>query len=402
LKVDIDDLAVFGGTPAFKEKKHVGRPNIGNREKLLIRINDLLDRRWLSNNGPYVLEFERKICELIGVKNCIATCNGTAALQIVVRAIGLKNEVLVPSFTFVATAHALQWLGITPIFCDVDATSHNLDPKQVERNITSHTTGIIGVHLWGRPCNIDKLSAIAYKNDLKLLFDAAHAFGCSYKGTMIGNFGNAEVFSFHATKFVNAFEGGAIVTNDDDLAHSLRLMRDFGFAGYDNVVKNGTNGKMNEASAAMGLTSLESLREFVDINYRNYRRYREELSGVPGISLLDYNKNDKCNYQYIVLEIDDTITQVNRDQIVQILWAENIIARRYFHPGCHRMEPYKSALIYAGLELPVTERLARCLLCLPTGTTITEDDIHKICAIILLVVTNSTDVLTRLTSINVG
>ena len=396
MKVNLDDLAAFGGTPAFQEKKYVGRPNIGNRERLLARINDLLDRRWLTNNGPYVLDFERRICELIGVNHCIATCSGTIALEIAAKALELKGEVIVPSFTFIATAHALQWLGITPIFCDIDSTSHNLDPREVKRMITPRTTGIIGVHLWGRPCDIDALTVLAQRNNLKLMFDAAHAFGCSYKRRMIGNFGYAEVFSFHATKFINTFEGGAIVTNDDDLADRIRWMRDFGFTGYDNVVSIGTNGKLNEASAAMGLTSLESLQEFVDINRLNYKRYQKELSDVPGIHLVNYDENEKCNYQYIVLEIDDVVTLVNRDQMMQALWAENVIARRYFCPGCHNMEPYRSNSSCAGLKLPVTERLARRLLCLPTGTAIMEDEIQEICAIIRLMVASGVDVLTRL------
>ena len=270
---NLEDLAIFGGEPLFKDKLHVGRPNIGNRDRLLARINDILDRRWLSNNGIYVQEFEQRIAELVGVKHCIAICNATIALEIAIRAAGLKGEVIIPSFTFVATAHSLQWQEITPVFCDVDPYTHNLDPLKIEQAITPRTTGIIGVHLWGRPCNVEALTKIAQNHNLKLMFDASHAFGCSTKGRMVGSFGDAEVFSFHATKFLNAFEGGAIVTNNDELATKIRLMKNFGFAGNDNVVYIGTNGKMHEASAAMGLTGLESLDEFIDVNYQNYKHY---------------------------------------------------------------------------------------------------------------------------------
>jgi dTDP-4-amino-4,6-dideoxygalactose transaminase len=387
MRTNIDELAIFGGTPAFSEKIHVGRPNIGNRDRLLERINDLLDRKWLSNNGPFVQEFERRICELLGVKHCIAMCSGTVALEIAIRAAGLSGEVIVPSFTFIATAHALQWQEITPVFCDIDPQTHTLNPWRVEAMITPRTSGIIGVHMWGQPCDVETLTEIAHKHNLKLMFDAAHAFGCSYKGTMIGNFGDAEVFSFHATKFVNTFEGGAVVTNNDELADKIRLMKNFGFAGYDNVIYIGTNGKMNEMAAAMGLTGLESIDEVVASNHRNYKQYQRSLEGLPGVHLLPYNENEQCNYQYIVLEIDEGITGISREQLMKVLWAENVLARRYFHPGCHRMEPYRSYFPHAGLLLPETEKLTKRVLILPTGTSVSSEDISKICQIIGLVIT---------------
>ena len=386
MKSSIDDLAVRGGAPAFQEKLHVGRPNIGDRQRLLERINDILDRRWLTNNGVYVQEFEKKIAEMVGVKHCIAMCNGTVALEIAIRAAGLTGEVIVPSFTFIATAHALQWQEITPVFCDVDPKTHTLDPCRVEKMITPRTTGILGVHLWGRACDVEALTDIAQRRNLELLFDAAHAFACSHNGWMVGGFGHAEVFSFHATKFFNTFEGGAVVTNDDSLATKIRLMKNFGFHGYDNVIYIGTNGKMNEISAAMGLTSLESLKEFIAINYCNYKQYQCELAGVPGVRLLPYDESEQCNYQYVVLEIDETVTQISRDQLVEILNAENVHARRYFYPGCHKMEPYRSYFPHAGLLLPNTERLVKQVITLPTGATIRDSEVSQICQIIKLVI----------------
>ena len=391
MKHSIDDLAILGGSPTFQNKLHVGKPNIGNRKRFLARLNDILDQKWLTNDGPYVQQFEERIRELTGVKNCVATCNGTLALEIAIKAAQLTGEVIVPAFTFVATAHALQWLDIVPVLCDVDA-SHNIDPHQVEQMITPRTTAIIGVHLWGRPCDIAALTNLAERHNLKLLFDAAHAFGCSYKGRMIGNFGTAEIFSFHATKFLNAFEGGAIVTNDDELASNARLMRNFGFAGYDNVVQLGTNGKMNEVSAAMGLTSLESLADFIEVNRNNYETYSRELADVRGLSLSKYNENEKCNYQYVVLHVDPDVTTIDRDQLVEVLWAENVIARKYFAPGCHRMSPYRSQYSAANSRFHFTELLSERLLCLPTGTAITEKDILEICAIIRLVIQNGDEV----------
>lgn len=370
------------GKPAFEEKLHVGCPNIGNREQLMTRINDILDRRWLTNNGTYVQEFEQKIASLVGVKHCIATCNATIGLEIAIRAAGLSGEVIIPSFTFVATAHALQWQEITPVFCDIDPQTHTIDPAKIEAMITPRTTGIIGVHLWGNACNVEALSDIAKRHNLKLIFDAAHAFGCSHQGQMIGNFGELEVFSFHATKFLNSFEGGAIVTNNDELAAKIRLMENFGFAGMDNVVYVGTNGKMSEVSAAMGLTSLESIDEFIETNYRNYKTYEKELDNLPGISLFKYDDQEKCTYQYIVLEIDESIVKIGRDKLIEILHDNNIMARRYFYPGCHRMEPYKSYFPHAGLLLPETEQLSNRILILPTGTSINESQIELISQVI--------------------
>ena len=295
LRNRVEDLAVFGGRRTFSEPLHVGRPNIGDRERLLARMNELLDRRWLTNNGPFVQEFERKLAILLGAKHCIAMCNATIALEISIRALDLEGEVIVPSFTFIATPHSLEWQKITPVFCDIDPLTHNIDPARVEQMITPRTTAIIGVHVWGRACNIEALTEIAKRRNLKLLFDAAHAFGCSYKGRMIGNHGQAEVLSFHATKFFNTFEGGAVVTNDDDLAAKIRLMKNFGFTNYDQVMYIGTNGKMNEVSAAMGLTGLESLDQFIAVNKRNYQHYRKYLKDISGISLIMYNDNEKCN-----------------------------------------------------------------------------------------------------------
>lgn len=389
----LSKLAIFGGSPAFQEKLHIGRPNIGNRQRLLERINDLLDRKWLSNNGLYVQEFEQRLADFIGVKHCIAMCNGTIALEIVIRATGLTGEVIVPSFTFIATAHALQWQEITPIFCDIDPQTHNIDPRQVERMITPRTTGIIGVHVWGRSCNVEALADIAQRHNLKLLFDASHAVGSSYKDRMIGNFGEAEVFSFHATKFLNTFEGGAVVTNNDELAEKIRLMKNFGFgSGYDNVVYIGTNGKMSEVSAAMGVTGLESITDFIAVNYQNYKQYKAELENIPGIKVITYDETGKNNYQYIILEINEQESGISRDDIVQILHAENIMARRYFYPGCHQMEPYRSYFPNANLLLPETEKLTQKVMSLPTGTAITGEDISKICKIIQICVKESGEI----------
>lgn len=382
-------LAIFGAEPTFNELLHVGRPNVGDRQRLLERIQDVVDRRWLTNEGPYVEEFERRLEAYLGVRNCIAMCNGTVALEIVTRAVGLTGEVIVPSFTFIATAHALQWQQVTPVFCDIDPRTHTIAAERVEELITPRTTGIIGVHTWGHPCDVESLSEIATRRGLTLLFDAAHAFGCSHGKRRIGGFGRAEVFSFHATKFVNSFEGGAVVTNDDALAHKVRLMKNFGFVAEDAVGHIGTNGKLSEVSAAMGLTSLEAVDSFIEVNRRNYHAYARELSEIPGLRLLQYDESEDVNYQYIVVEVDDDTAGLTRNELIAVLLLENVRARRYFFPGCHGMEPYRSLFPHARLLLPNTEAIGRRVMVLPTGTAVDVASIEKICEILRTAIANA-------------
>lgn len=374
------------GAPAFAEPLHVGRPNIGDREALLRRINGMLDRRWFSNDGELVREFEARVAGYLGVRHCVAVCNATIGLEIAIRALGLKGEVILPAYTFVATAHALQWQEISPVFADMDPATHNIDPGSIERLITPRTTGIIGVHVWGRPCDTDAIGAIAARRGLNVLYDAAHAFGCSRGQRMIGGFGACEVFSFHATKFLNSFEGGAVTTNDDALAQRLRWMRNFGFQGYDNVVHLGTNGKMTEVCAAMGLTSLESVDALISVNRSNHEAYRTALAGIPGISLVGYDPSERNNYQYVVLEVDPGRAGMDRDGLVKALHEHNVLARKYFWPGCHRMEPYRTTQPMAAQVLPVTEHIASRVLVLPTGQTVDAEAIGRIGRILRKVV----------------
>jgi dTDP-4-amino-4,6-dideoxygalactose transaminase len=382
MKERVEELALLGGPPAFPQTLHVGQPNLGERARFLARIADILERRWLTNNGRYVQEFESRVAERVGAKHCIATSSGTVALEIAIRALGLEGEVIVPSLTFVATAHALQWSGITPVFADVDPDRMTLAPESVERLITPRTTGIIGVHLFGTPCDTEALGALAARRGLRILYDAAHAFGCGHRGRMIGAFGDAEVFSFHATKAVHCAEGGAIATDDDQLASAMRLMRNFGFSGPDSVVALGTNGKMSEIAAAMGLTTLESADEIFAANRRNYDGYARGLAGLAGIAVNPIDRGESHNHHYVVLRVREPEAGIGRDALLDVLTAENVRARRYFFPGVHRMEPYRRLFPDAGRHLPVTERLTGELLCLPTGTAVGSADVAAVCGLI--------------------
>ena len=368
---------------------HVGRPNIGNRDKFLARVEGILDRRWLSNDGPLVREFESEISKYLGVKNVVAVCNATVALEIASRALNLHGEVIVPSYTFIASAHALQWQQITPVYCDINPASHNIDPGKIERLITPRTTGIIGVHVWGRGCETESIEEIGRRRGLKVMYDASHGFGCSKGGRMLGDFGECEVFSFHATKFLNCFEGGAVVTKNNELADKMRLMRNFGFQGFDNVIYLGVNGKMSEVHAAMGLSNLEAIEEIIAGNRLNYQAYREGLAGLPGISAIHYDPAEQNNYQYVVIEVDPKVCVRSRDEIVEALHAENIIARKYFWPGCHKMEPYRSLQPNDGLLLAETERIAARVVVLPTGQAVDVETVQRVCGIIRKAATKS-------------
>jgi dTDP-4-amino-4,6-dideoxygalactose transaminase len=377
-KKQLTDLACFGGTPLFAEKLYVGRPNLCSREKLHASLDQIFDNRWLTNDGPFLRRFEERLQEFLGVRHCIAVCNATIGLQMVYRALrleGPRRKALMPSFTFIATAHAWEWEGGQPVFCDVDPDRHLLSPSEVEAKLDDETALLVAVHTWGQPCGIEKLEALAKARRVPLVFDSAHAFS-NYSGSRrIGGFGNAEVFSFHATKFFNTFEGGAITTNDDGLAAALRHMRNFGFAGYDQVSRLGTNGKMQEISAAMGLCLLDELDHLLEINRRNYQAYHEAFRDCKELSLLKLDRPETLNCQYIVASLAAGAPPFLRDLLAEVLWAENLLVRKYFHPGCHRAAPYASRM--PAPVLPVTDDLCRRVLVLPTGTAVQPGQIQQ-------------------------
>lgn len=366
-------LAALGGQPRFAELLHVGRPNLPDHDAVLARIRAALERGWLTNDGPLVRELEEQLAAYLGVQHCVTMANGTAALEVVARALGLHGEVIVPAFTFIATPHAFSWLGLDVVFCDVDARTHTIDSADAERRITERTTAIAAVHLWGSACDVAALEAMAVRHGLPVIYDAAHALGATAGATRVGNFGVAEVFSFHATKFFNTFEGGAVTTNDGALAAELRLLRNFGFAGYDHVVAAGTNAKLSEVHAAMGLALLDHVDELLAANRQAWSRYASALQGRPGLCLQQPRAGSSSNYQYVVCEVTDA-APLTRDQLLNVLWQENVRARRYFFPGCHRVAPYAAR----AQVLPVTERLAERVLVLPAGATITAAQIDAV------------------------
>jgi dTDP-4-amino-4,6-dideoxyglucose len=390
VKRDITDLALFGGRAAFLHPLHTNQPGTFDRTRLFDRMTWAFDNQWLSNGGPLVREFEDRVAELAGVRNCVATCNATMALQLLVRAADLSGEVIMPSLTFAATAHAVRWLGLEPVFCDIDPATGCVDAELVAEAVNARTSGIIGVHLWGRSCAVDRLEKIAADHGIPAFFDAAHAIGCTSGGRTIGGFGAAEVFSFHATKVVSAFEGGAIVTDDDEFADRVRALHNFGKGLAAISEAGGTNGKLSEPAAAMGLTSLDAFDDTVRHNRANYDAYRDELAGLDGITFFEHYLEERNNFQYVIVEVDEETIGLDRDLLLDVLQAENVMALRPIgSPACHQLEPYRSG---RPVRLPHTERLVARVISLPSGSTVNREQIRRICSIIRFAVAHGADV----------
>ena len=381
------DLAVLGGRPAFSEPLHVGRPNLPDRDTFNALLDEMFRSRWFTNYGPLVQRFQSALQDRLKVAHCIPLCNGTVALELACRAIGLSGEVIVPSFTFIATAHALKWQEITPVFCDMRESDFTIDPEAIEDLITERTTGIIGVHVYGNPCDHRAIRDIADRHRLKVVYDAAHAFTNEADGIPVCRLGDISVLSFHATKFFSTFEGGAVATDDDELAGRIRLMMNFGFGGRhkDRVDFVGINGKMTKVCSAMGLAMLDRVEELREMNRLNHASYGEHLKGIPGIRLCEPSPELTArNWQYVIVRVEKDDFGLTRDELVAVLEAENILARRYFYPGCHRMEPYVNEFPNKGRLLPVTDRVSETVISLPTGEAVDRGAIGRIAGILRL------------------
>ena len=366
-------------TPLFDAPLHVGEP----WSKSSVRFKELLDgvfeRRYFSNNGPLVQEFESRIAELHGIAHCICVSSGTLAIQIALKALGVTGEVLVPSFTFIGTAHAIDWIGLKPVFCDIDPIRLTLDPSDVRRKITKNTQCVLPVNVFGRPADFSAFQGISQEYNIPVLYDSAHCTGCIVDGAPIGQYGTAHVLSFHATKSLHTFEGGAVITNDSNLAEKIRSMRNYGYSSLGEVAGPGINAKMSEVCAAHGLSCFEDFNTIVAEGKQNYLMYSECIRSIPGVTMVPNISGLNSNYHYVSILVNPDICGVNRDDIWQVLRENNVLARRYFHPGCHRQKPYKQLLQE---PLPVTESITSQILCLPNGESVTGGSIRKICSLI--------------------
>jgi dTDP-4-amino-4,6-dideoxyglucose len=381
VKRRIEDLAAFGGKAAFARPLHVAQLNLPPWEEVEASFRGIFARRYFANHGPLVRELEARFAGLTGAKHAVCVTNGTVALTVLAAALDLTGEVIVPAFTFPATAQALSWAGLTPVLCDVDPGTHMVSEETIAPRITARTSAVLAVHLWGRPCRPEALEAFAAARGLKLFFDACHSIGSSNEGRRMGTFGSGEAFSFHATKIVSGGEGGCVTTNDDAIAARLRTIRNFHPSETFAAVPTRMNGKMSEAQAAMALLGLDHLAGHAAANRRRYEAFRSGLAGIPGVSLLDYGAGQGDSYQYIVLEIDAGQSGVERDLFLELLAAENVLCRRHFSPGLHRTPPYSVGADAAG-SFPGTDRLCGRLMQLPNSQSMSVADVDAVCGLI--------------------
>lgn len=343
----------------------------------LEEVNELMKGIWatgiMTHNGPLVQRLEKEVGEYLGTKNVVSCVNGTIALDMAIRALNLKGEIITTPFTFIATANSIIWEGCTPVFVDIDPETLNINAAKIEEKITYHTVAIMPVHVFGNACDIETIDAIAKKHNLKVIYDAAHAFGVKYKDKCIFEYGDISTTSFHATKMLNTTEGGAVFTTNDEIDAKLRRIRFFGFENHADIVEDGTNAKMTEVHAAVGLCNLKYIDKALADRKFKYMHYRNELSKIDGLSFQKI-KDDACNYSYFPV-IFKNETQCLK--VMEALQAEDVYPRRYFYPSINtftRLFPY--------VEMPQSEDIASRILCLPLYLNLAMSDIDRIIEIV--------------------
>jgi len=356
---------VLGGAPRLAEPIYVTRSRVPDRRAFAEEIDRVFQARWFTNDGALVRRLEALLRERLGVGFCAAFCNGTVALQVALRSLDLHGEVITTPFTFPATVHAIEWNGLTPVFCDIDPDTYNLDPTTAAGLITSRTSALLAVHVFGNPCDVQALEKLAVVGGLRVVYDAAHAFGVSHLDRPIGGWGDLSVLSFHATKLFHTAEGGAVVGPDASLASCIALLRNFGIVNEDEVRGVGLNGKLSELHAALGLSLIGLVDEEIAARGRLVARYGDGLAGVPGLRKQRTAPATEPNHAYYTIEVDPAEFGLTRNELHAALGAEQIIARKYFHPLCSDNDAYRHLPSARPELLPNATRLATRILCLP-------------------------------------
>lgn len=360
----------------------VTQPALPPLEEFIESLKEIWDNKVLTNNGPFHKEFEEKLAEYLGVKYISLFSNGTLALITALQSMRITGEVITSPYSFVATTHSLWWNNIKPVFVDIEPDYFNLDPEKVEAAITPQTTAILPVHVYGNPCKEDRLQQIADTYGLKLIYDAAHAFGVKLNGNSVLNFGDMSILSFHATKVFNTIEGGAIVCHDEKVKKRIDYLKNFGFTDETTVIEPGINAKMNELQAAYGLLQLKHVDGYINKRRAIVNRYRELLKGIPGISLMGDMSGLDHAYPYFPILIDSTVFGKTRNEVYEMLKANNIYGRRYFYPLISQFPTYRGLPSAAPSNLPVATRVAEQVICLPIYPDLEEETVSKIVTII--------------------
>ena len=358
----------------------VTRSSMPELDEYMNEITPMWDSHWLTNMGPKHKALQAELCEYLGVENIDLMTNGHMALELTIQALNLQGEVITTPFTFASTTHAIVRNGLAPVFCDIDPETYCMDASKIEKLITDRTCAIMPVHVYGNVCNVKEIERIAQKYELKVIYDAAHTFGETYKGKGIGSFGDASMFSFHATKVFNTIEGGAVCYKDSDYGLDLYRLKNFGIRDQETVDAVGANAKMNEFQAAMGICNLRHIDEEITKRKTVYFRYRENLNDVKGIHMPELNPDVKYNYAYFPIVVNPELAGFSRDDVFNELMKENIYSRKYFYPITNAFDCYKDRF-YSG-DTPIALDISNKVLTLPMYADLTIDSVDKICSII--------------------
>jgi dTDP-4-amino-4,6-dideoxygalactose transaminase len=363
------------------EDIYVTRPFLPPLEEVLPSLRKIWERKVLTNSGPFHQELETALARHLDVEHVCLFNNATIALMAALRVLDVRGEVITTPFSFVATSHALLWNGLTPVFVDIDPVTLNLDPAKVEAAITPRTTAILPVHCYGHPCDVDRLEDIARRHGLRILYDAAHAFGVRCHCGSLLRHGDLSVLSFHATKVFNTFEGGAVVCHDAEMKRRVDQLKNFGHEGDANVVATGINGKMSEFNAALGLVQLGHMEKAIALRRAVDLRYRELLRDVPGVRCLGPGDESSANYAYFPILIEPEYP-LSRDELMSRMKAERVHPRRYFYPLISEFSMYRDLPSAVPASLPVATRASREVLCLPIYPELTMSQVERIARLI--------------------
>lgn len=360
---------------------YVTRSSMPSLSEYMEEIKSIFDSHLLTNMGPVYKKLQHQLKEYLGVKELSLFINGHMALEMALQALNLKGEVITTPYTFASTTHAIVRNGLIPVFCDIKPDDYTIDPDKMEAMITEKTCAILPVHVYGYICDVEAIDKIAKKYNLKVIYDAAHAFGCTYKGIGIGNFGDISMFSFHATKVFNTIEGGGIVYHDKNLRDSLHILKNFGICSEDNITAVGGNAKLDEFRAAMGICNLRHIDEEIAKRGKVFCHYHDRLRGVPGLQIMQQIKDVKPNYAYYPIYIDPDIFGADRDEIYERLKEKGIYCRRYFYPITNEFNCYAGRFDLG--NTPVAKKTSLNILTLPLYADLEFEVVEKICDIIL-------------------
>ena len=376
-----DKPALLGNTPLFSAKLPIIQPTLPDYETIAPQVEEIFATGMLTK-GRYLRQFEERLAEYLGVKHAVCVSSCTLGLTLTYQGLGFRDEVIVPSFTFMATVHPLVWLNAAPVFVDIDPHTWNIDPARVEEAITPRTTGIVAVHNFGNPADVEALEEIARRHNVRLVFDAAHGFGTLYQGRPVGGFGDAEVFSITPTKLLVAGEGGVVATNDHALADHIRSGREYGNDGRYGSDFAGLNARMPEFNAILGLRSLEMLEENAERRNRVVELFREQLERLPGLTFQTIHPGNRCSYKDLSVLVDEGKFGLTRDKLARALQAENIDTRKYHDPPVHTHQTYRHLRERYDDRLPVTNWVASRSLSLPVYSHMDEATVDGICTAI--------------------